>query len=233
MIWPQLNWAQLPPGVETQAVPYVTGDERQTQPHLWVMEVNYKPLRMIQVDLPNAKTGKTERRLVWYLCYRAINRPIERRDTNEVSIIDPKPLLDKSSRFIPEFMLITDDNGQQKRYIDRVMPAAQAAIIKRERRDYKNSVEIVGPVPPVSPYDSKSPTELYGVATWRGIDPATDNFTLYMTGFSNGYRTVQDPDGNTIVQRKTLMQEFWRPGDEFEEDETEIRPKGPPRWIYR
>ena len=226
-------WAELPPGVETRAAPLVTADERQNQPNLWVMEVNFKPLRMIRVDMPSKTGNETKSTLIWYLCYRAVNRPIERRQAAETEAIEVKDRNQDSSLFIPEFTLVTDDNSGQKRYIDRVMPLAQAAINKRERREYKNSVEIVGPVPAVVPVGETAKNELFGVATWRGIDPETDRFKIYMSGFSNGYEEKTDPDGKTLVLRKSLMQEFWRPGDEFDESEAEIRRVGMPQWIYR
>ena len=54
-----------------------------------------------------------------------------------------------------------------------------------------------------------------------------------MTGFSNGYEVTKGPNGDEIVLRKTLVQEYWRPGDELLQDEREIRSVGEPQWIYR
>jgi hypothetical protein len=231
---PQGLWAKLPPGVETKVDPDITGEERTLQPGIWALEVNFKPLRLIRVEYPDPRTGETRLHLVWYLCYRAVNRPFAPREAVAQTIQevgDPeKPL----ALFVPEFTLVTEDNNDQKIYVDRVMPAAQAAIEKREKHKYKNSVEIVGPIPPITPVGSKTEEALYGVATWRSVDPATDRFKIFMTGFSNGYRLLPDaPDGKKVIQRRTLVQEFWRPGDEFDPLETEIRPVGPPQWIYR
>lgn len=219
------------PGVEIQALPYVTADERQSHPDLWVMEVNFKPLRLIRVELPDPKTGESRAQWVWYMVYRAINRPIERRKADETDV--PDTTIDRPEHlFVPEFLLITDDNNVQKRYYDRVMPVAQAAIEKRERHRYKNSVEIVGPVPEVVPFDESADNALYGVATWRGIDKTADRFKIFMTGFSNAYQ-IKDVDGQEVILRKTLVQEFTRFGDEFDLDETEFRAVGNPQWIYR
>lgn len=221
-------------GVERRVPVVATADERNRQPDIWVMEIIMRPLRLVKVELPNAK-GKADR-LVWYLCYRAINRPIEvKASLVELSPSD-KELAQKTQVFVPEFTLVTDDTEPPISYIDRVMPAAQPAINARERAreaaGYLNSIEVVGPVPPVQPYDKPGATEIRGVAMWRGIDPAADKITVYMTGFSNGYVVKKAPDGTDMVWRKTLIQKFWRPGDDIDQDEREIGYFGNPEWDY-
>ena len=219
-------------GVERRVAALATAEERLRQPDIWVMEVVLRPLRQIRVNLPDPKTKATSERLVWYLCYRAINRPITVKSSpNELPASD-KALAERTAVFVPEFTLVTDDNGQQKRYIDRVMPAAQPLINKRERGQYKNSIDVVGSVPLAVP-EGKSGVEIMGVATWRGVDPTADRFRIFMTGFSNGYEVTKGPNNEEIVLRKTLVQEYWRPGDELQQDEREIRAEGEPQWIYR
>lgn len=68
---------------------------------------------------------------------------------------------------------------------------------------------------------------------WRGIDPEADRYAVYLTGFSNGIRVVDGPDGQPVIQTKTIMQKYWRPGDPFDRAEPEIRLDGPAQWIYR
>ena len=279
-----------------------TGDERASQSNLWVLEVQYKSLRQIKVDLPDPKTGKKRDEAVLYLLYRVVNRGIgEAKEEGELpstNTFDPErtpPL------FIPEFSLITHDNGSQNIYDDRLIPAAEAAIRKREHLPpkvvLKNSVKISGAIPKEATPDS--PAEMhYGVAMWRGVDPAADRFTIMMAGFSNGYKLVRgpttfqaladrvtagkltysdqiwdskspwkaasetynlfdakkpgppDPEANIwfftttydrvtndeekpIIWRKTLIQRFWRPGDERNTQEKEYRVDGEPEWIYQ
>ena len=74
---------------------------------------------------------------------------------------------------------------------------------------------------------------IYGVAMWRGINPKTDYFTVFMSGFSNGYRVAKGPNGGQLIERRTIVQEFWRPGDRFDQAEIEMRFKGDPKWVYR
>ena len=85
----------------------------------------------------------------------------------------------------------------------------------------------------MTPDRSKTLNSLDGVATWTGIDPDLVFFTIYMTGFSNGYKVTEGPNGEEIVTRRTLAQSFWRPGDRFDQNEDEIRLKGEPHWVYR
>ena len=220
------------PGVERFVAALATAEERLRQPDIWVMDVTLRPLRQVRVNLRDPKTGESKERLVWYLCYRAVNRYIAVKSSpNELPPSD-KALAARTQIFVPEFTLVTDDNGTQKRYIDRVMPAAQPLINKRERGEYKNSVEIVAPLPAAA-HEGETGTEINGVAMWRGVDPFADRFRIFMTGFSNGYEVSKGPNGEEIVLRKTLVQEYWRPGDEIEQDEREIRSTGDPQWIYR
>jgi hypothetical protein len=215
-------------GVERKAPVVATADERNRQPDIWVMEITLRPLRFVRVDLPNA--GKE--RLIWYICYKAVNRPIEvKASTVELSPTD-RILAQKTQVFVPEFTLVTDDTETPISYIDRVMTAAQPAIDARERGKYLNSIEVVGPVPPIVPYDDLAGPAIMGVAMWRGVDPSADLLTLYMTGFSNGYVVTKAPDGSEMVWRKTLIQKFWRPGDEIDQDEREIHYSGKPEWDY-
>jgi hypothetical protein len=223
---PRTGFSAIIPGIETTVPPLITGEERNAQPDIWALEVNFKPVRMILVDLPDAQTGKTSRELVWYLAYRAVVRPTS-------GLADSTGKTEDRPIFVPELTFVVDGRRGPKIYEDRVLPVAQAAINKRERHDYKNSVEIVGPLPKMTPERSRKLNSLDGVAMWTGVDPDVVNFTIYMAGFSNGYRVSEGPGGEEIVSRRTLTQKFWRPGDRFEQHEEEIRIKDDPVWIYR
>jgi len=222
-----LNAAQAaPPGVETRVRTRISGAERARQPDIWAVEVYYKSLRMIVVPLPDPETGELRKEIIWYLPYRIVNRLEEGH---------PEPTAPDGGRprFVPEFELVTNDNDGSYVYTDVVIPAAQAAINKREGRTekdrYKNSVEIVGRIPEPTPADAKLEKSIYGVAMWRGVDSKTDFFKIFMSGFSNGFvRVNQDR-----IDRRTIVQEYRRPGDELEQMEVEIKPVGRPVWIYR
>lgn len=216
-------WGAPPsPLVWKHARAAITGEERTSQPDIWCLEVFYKPVRLLYLDLPDPKTGQTSKQLIWYLCYRAVHR-VEAEPTPD----EPKPA--EPPLLVPEIVLKTDTG---KTYMDNVIPTAQAAMNKRERFVYKNSVQIVGPLPPKVGPGVKDPPSAFGCAMWRGVDPLTDKFTLFFHGFSNGYQLGKDPNGADVVLRKTLVINFDRPSDELEQTEEEILPSSDPEWKY-
>ena len=228
-------YAQGDRGFSVKVPPLATGEEVGRQSSLWVLSVELKPLRLIEVELTDPKTGEKRKEFVWYLVYRANNLPIRRPELNLASVPEnyAEPPLGPQM-FVPEFTLVGTDNERVEIYHDVVLPEALVAIEARERMTLKNSVSVVGPLPPVADADPTSPAEpIVGVAMWRGVNPETDYFTLYMEGFSNGYRVSEGPDGMQIVQRRTLVSKFWRPGDAFDLSETEFRHEEAPEWIYR
>jgi hypothetical protein len=149
-------------------------------------------------------------------------------------------------------------NGRRvsKSYLDRVIPAADAAISQRERlgRPLLNSVEISKQPIPVS--DGRIDRSVWGVATWVDVDPRVDFFSIYVGGLTNAYQWTDTPAayhagdapgrGRQFVH-KMLQLNFWRAGDELMPNEREFR-YGVPldkanlygvgdgvayRWLYR
>jgi hypothetical protein len=164
--------------------------------------------------------------LVWYLAYRVVIRPSSALSDATVNTPD-RPV------FVPEVSLTVDDEGREQSYPDQVLPEVLPAILRREKHDYKTSVDVVGPLPAISPEDSRRIVSLDGVATWTGINPDTNYFSVVMSGFSNGYRIVKDDEGGERVERRMLRQRFWRPSDRYDQSEKEIRFKGEPEWFYQ
>lgn len=253
----------------------------------WCLELSTKPLRMIEVDIPQPD-GEVRRHLVWYLVYRIRNTgaglALEVPATDDGERAEVNPELDEEVatiqrlltgqgqysaveqgveplRFIPEFVLMSQDRDEagqpvRKAYLDRVVPAAIPAIERREMRGAKlhSSVEIAQQE--LSIEAGRAQQGVWGVATWVDVDPEIDFFSVYVGGLSNGYRWDDPPGafelgspagaGRTFT-RKTLQLNYWRPGDEYQENEREIRfgvPQGKAdlygvgegvayRWIYR
>jgi hypothetical protein len=225
------------------------------------LEFSFKPLRMIEVDIPNASSG-VEHKRVYYLVYRIRNtgqtlKPIEAKD----GVYATQPSKGGPVRFLPQFVLESEDRQASgkpvtKSYLDRVIPAAVAAISDRERigRPLLNSVEIAEQPIPVS--DGRITHDVWGVATWVDVDPRIDFFSILVGGLTNAYRWTDNPAayraGDTPGRgrrftRKMLQLNFWRPGDELQPNEREFR-YGPPlgksdlygvsdgvayRWVYR
>jgi hypothetical protein len=212
-------------------------DEVKFRRDIWCLEFDFKPLRMIEVDVP-LSAGGSQRKQVWYLVYRVRNtgqvlKPVEGQGgiyTAEIAQGGPV-------RFIPQFVLASQDRtatGQpvSKEYLDRVIPAAVAAISERETpgRKLLNTVEVSKqPIPVSSDRIDKS---VWGVATWTDIDPRIDFLSIYVGGLTNAYqwndipgefKPGDQPGKGRHFSRKMLQLNFWRPGDELQLSEREYR----------
>ena len=224
--------AQSLRGGEIRFPAFASGEERTSQSDLWVMDVYFKPMRLIPVELTDPKTGEKKLEYVWYIVYRAFNHKLDQKgiDNSPVNDLDA-PVAPQ--QFIPEFTLVTTDNDRKEVFPDLVIPEALVAINKREKGNYKSAVNVVGPIPDATVPGSPDTVAIEGVAMWRGIDPDADRYTVFMTGFSNSIRKVEGPDGTPIIQTKTIMQKYWRRGDRFDQREVEISLEGDTQWIYR
>ena len=291
--------AQDNQGFKTKLEVSVSGPELLENPDLWMLEVQFKPLRMQRMRFIDPQSGKQVYEWIWYLVYRVINRELDRKaDTSNTVAAngeDTRPQL----WFVPRIALVTDDNGEQNMYPDRALPEVQKQLATREGIALMNSLQLSGVPPKLTPKDGGTDNAAYGVAIFRGVDPKTDYFSIYMNGFSNAYKYVRgpvsfvklqelsrngglettdtvwdsmiendwalaasigdlfqnqkqppkgamekswfysmksdylDPEQPPPIWRKSIVQKYWRPGDEFRQDEVEIRQIGQPRWLYR
>ena len=237
-------------------------------PHLRIAEVQFKPVRLIRIPVTDPATGQTKNELVWYMPYRVIPRDYteiagdgreELLDKLEDPDLDPSNKLDvprTNPLRLPRFLLVSDDEGDDDQYVDEINPQIQQAVFQREfaRRapDLRllNSVEAITELFEEDAVSVNDPDPLanaaYGVAVWRNVDPTTDFFSVYMSGFCNAFRISQAADGSLVVEEKVIHQRFARPGDEIQQEETEFRlidsddldgDGAPdiryPRWVYR
>jgi len=181
------------------------------------------------------------------------------KDTYKISTTD------QPEWFAPVFVLESGEVG--KAYTDRVMPTVVPLIQKREdpNRKLLNSVEISSKKIPLS--KGREDNSVWGVATWTDVDPTIDRFSIFVKGLSNAYRwqdrdervtpllkpslPLKDAAGNPNFHplsgerkllQKALQLRFWRPGDEFSADESEIRFGSDPKkeegkpdyeWVWR
>ncbi len=232
----------------TRIVPSTaTGVELNRQRDLWVMEVQYKRVRIVWVEFTDPATGEKVTEPVWYLAYRVLPRPLPAIDDTATQ---PQNELDQrlgASLFIPEFTLMTyderdpenpDDQIPNQILMDQVIPEALPVINEVERpRDvagypqFVDSVSLVQDVPQPVAADAEDQPWIYGVATWRGVDPETDFFKIQMLGFSNGYELTGD-EAHPRPWRKTIEQRFTRLGDEFDLTLKEFAFDGEPQWLY-
>jgi len=205
--------------------------------NVWCLELAFKPLRMLAVDIPQP-SGRMQRKLVWYLVYRVRNTgaglaPQTQADGTFLAV---KSATD-SIRFYPQFVLTSQDrnrDGQRirKAYLDRIVPAAQQAIAQRELPGgtLLNSVQMSEQL--LTAETGRSIRGLWGVAIWEDIDPQIDFFSVYISGLTNAYNWIDSPESiqagdppgkGRKFTRKQLQLNFWRPGDAYAEDEREIR----------
>ncbi|HVJ85110.1 MAG TPA: hypothetical protein VM452_05665 [Caulifigura sp.] len=234
--------AELTRGFERTLRSYATGEEINRQKNIWVMEVELKPMRMVFIDVVDPKTGEKRKEQVWYLAYRAMNRPLANRkaddDTAPKNEVEPLPGPDK---FIPAFTLVTYDNPQTEipvsSHDDVISPEALKQINRVERRYqedplFLSSVQATQDLPaPQAP--SPDDKWIYGVATFKGVDPNTDFFKVVLRGFSNGYIKEEGPDGKPVVKRKVGVQKFIRRGDRFDPNQAEFLFDDVPKWEYQ
>jgi hypothetical protein len=256
---PALQWD--PEFLSISDTLYGMADDVKFRRDIWCLEFAFKPLRMIEVDVPLAD-GSTQRKLVWYLVYRVRNtgqvlKPVEGQDGVVTAELKPDGMI----QFLPQFVLESQDRtaaGERTSiaYLDRVIPAAVAQIAERELpgQTLLNSVELAEQ--PIPPSDERTGRGLWGVVTWTDVDPRIDFFSVYVGGLTNAYRWQDTPGAfrpgdfpgkGRAFARKTLQLNFWRPGDELRQGERELRygvPLGqadlygvPPgvahQWVYR
>lgn len=217
---------------------------------IWALEFTFKPLRMVHVDLPGPG-GKLERKLVWYMVYRVRNpgivwhaeptvytEPVKTikksgpgdfeyestgRDVLTDGVFDVVPEKKEAPiRFIPTFYLFSRDRDLGKKYLDRVLPVAVKPIQEREdiNRKLLTTTEIMGDILASPEGQDRS---VWGVVTWTDIDPRTDFLSIYVKGLSNAYKRQYIEGKGWWYSEKTLRIDFRRPGDEFFENEDEIR----------
>lgn len=215
---------------------------------IWNLEFSFKPLRMIEVDVPRPD-GRLERKLIWYMVYRVKNngnhwKPKEvpqpttegvehtvfgKDLTNEAEVFGRKST---SLRFFPKFVLRSIE--QNVEYTDKVIPSALEPIRRREfpgtNQPLYNSLTISEV--PIELSDETHDRSVWGVVTFEDVDPAIDYFSLFVHGLTNAYK-YEDPAGafkagdppgtGRKLLHKTLQLNFWRPGDRINQNEDEVR----------
>jgi hypothetical protein len=175
---------------------------------IWILDFAFKPVRLLTMEV------RGRRRPIHYLYYRVINNTGEPR------------------MFVPDFTIVTDSG---RRYSETVLRDAIPLI--RDREDptvpLYGAVDVIGVIPP-SGAKQGIDDAIFGAAVWDNVDPRADAFKVYVQGLSNGYRMVPSPDGGEPqIQHKTLRIDFYRPGDELDLNEREIRLADPPyEWVY-
>jgi|LakMenEpi03Aug12_release.lakeMendotaPanAssembly.Ray.scaffolds.fasta_scaffold00289_14 hypothetical protein len=189
------------------------------------LEFAFKPVRMIQVSLSTPEGVQSK--LVWYLVYRVrylgndFHPTVQPDDFDNKIYGIPKTVSTSWVRFMPSLTLQTKGKINQ-RLLDQVLPAALPAIEAKERigRPLFDSLSMQTQKIQVSM--EANDQAVWGVATWVDVDPGTDFFTVEVKGLTNAQQIVQKQEKVSYLQ-KTLVLNFFRPGDIQNEQDDIIR----------
>lgn len=211
---------------------------------VWCLDFAFLPPRLIEVEVPDLTVGsdparraagpddgpvelRSRRTRLWYLVYRVRNVPGQRVRIEALEKDDGPPLeaVEESVVFRPLFIFETREPLDEseglaayRAYADQVVPGAAEAIRSRE-----------GPGPKL--YDSASIAgdplkvgeERWGVATWEGVDPRIDFFSILIRGLTNRleYRSGLAA-GVPETALECLQLDFRRRGDAADLDDQEV-----------
>jgi hypothetical protein len=122
--------------------------------------------------------------------------------------------------YFPQFTIVTETGELYRNVVDF---AAERVARERLRRPLADAIELIGDL---KPGETKE-----GIAVFRQPDPAADHFDLYVGGLTNEYKVVER-DGHSVVLRKVLLAEFYRPGDSSDVYLDKTYPLES-RWVWR
>jgi hypothetical protein len=209
---------------------------------VWGLEFTFKPVRMIYVDVPQT-SGKMQRKLIWYMVYHVKNTGGHLQPKRNANGTYDIVKVDEPVTFNPHFVL--ESHEYDKAYLDRLIPVAVPVIQAKEdpNRRLLNSVEMGEKPIPVS--TDKLDKSVWGVAMWEDVDPRVDFFSVFVQGLTNAvhwedskdFKPGDPPGKGRVITQKTLLLNFWRPGEEYLEHERIIQYGIPGKvdyaWVYR
>ncbi|MDR2757466.1 MAG: hypothetical protein LBC20_17365 [Planctomycetaceae bacterium] len=163
---------------------------------------------------------------------------------NTPGIFEPQQGNGEPIRFVPQFLLATDQLVQDTAstnhpetgkvetqpqtiavsYVDQIIPLALPAIIKREgmKTIPETTVSITRKL-------IASDHDFWGVALWTDIDPKIHRFSIYVSGLTNAYQWADEgentgkPGEGRTMKRKVLKTNWWRIGDQYNLKDSQIQ----------
>jgi len=205
--------------------------------NVWQYEFAFTGLRQANLQIP-AADGRPVKRNVWYMVYRI--RDTGKTMTFEQVKLHPdfdhiknelrrdQPVAGEAKKFLPRFSLegwvvshassrTKKDRYAQVTYRDEIAPIVLAQIQRREDKFQRLLDSHQMSQAKIPPAKNAIDPGLWGVAIWTDVDPRIDYVSVYVKGLTNAYRLGSDFDEPTKL--KTLQLNFWRPGDQVEEDD--------------
>ncbi|MDR0336105.1 MAG: hypothetical protein LBI18_03345 [Planctomycetaceae bacterium] len=163
---------------------------------------------------------------------------------NTPGTFEPQPAKEEPIQFVPLFLLATDSlvretiaNNHEETgrvetqtetiavsYIDQIIPLALPAIMKREGMKAVPETTVSITRKPIA-----SGNDLWGVALWTDIDPKIHRFSIYVSGLTNAYQWEDKgtnsgkPGEGRIMKRKILKINWWRIGDQYNLNNSQIQ----------
>lgn len=204
---------------------------------VWQYDFAFTGLRQIRVSTTGSE-GVEQARNVWYIVYR-IRDLGETLSYDEVKK-DPKfnqishelkkgaPVDEASRLFLPRFSLEGSVyNPLQKKYESvAVSDSVDPAIVRQIRASEDPGLPLLDTVQisqaEIPKVEAGSDVGVWGVAIFEDVNPNLDYVSVFVTGLTNAYRIKRSEDGSLGFKRKTLQLNFWRPGDDLEEEKDSI-----------
>lgn len=133
-------------------------------PDLWIAEVQFKPIRLMRLEVTDPASGKTEKELVRYMVWRMIRRePTELAGKDRAELEkklfdpdrDPANTLDARTTAplqMPRFVLETEDRDGTviQTFIDEINPEIQNAVFRREMGRRGSQVRLMNSIEAIS-----------------------------------------------------------------------------------
>lgn len=109
------------------------------------------------------------------------------------------------------------------KYRDTVNPAVVRAIRTREDPKMPLLDRVQLSKVKIPKVNQGSDVGVWGVAVWENVNPNIDFVSVYVSGLTNAYRIRKGADDSISFVRKTLQLNYWRPGDDMEEELDRVR----------
>jgi len=194
---------------------------------VFTLHFAYVTPRIATVKVLEKLGGPLIEKTVWYMPYYVYNKT------------------GKPRTIVPEFELVTKDtNGVLANFLDEPQPGVLDALraIEDPTGELKLQSSIGISKTPIPETNADSvPRAVYGVAIWLDVSekaPNVNNFSIYVSGISDGLSTKETDDGKLITSKKSLQLDFRRPTDSFKNKADDIKVNdnnglGSERWQYR
>ena len=201
-------------------------------------DFSFTGLRQIRATVTDAE-GIARAKNIWYMIYRVrdLGETLSYEEVQKDPAINQithelkrgEPLNDSDRLFLPRFSLegwvFNPIERRYKKVIkrDSVSPAIVRAIRAKEdpRMELLDGWQMSKAEIPKVKRDSD--VSVWDDAVWEDINPNLDYVSVFVSGLTNARRIKRNEDDSIGYVSKTLQLNFWRPGDDLEEEKDRIK----------